>query len=57
LGTGFGSAMVVDGIVEAMELGHLPYKGTTYSDYVGLRGLENTGKGSGDSMSRTWWLA
>ena len=44
LGTGFGSAMVVDGIVEGMELGHLPYKGATYSDYVGLRGLEKYGK-------------
>jgi len=36
--------MVVDGIVEGMELGHLPYKGATYSDYVGLRGLEKYGK-------------
>jgi len=44
LGTGFGSAMVVDGIVEPMELGYLPYKEATYSDYVGLRGLEKYGK-------------
>src|SRR5438132_7448220 len=44
LGTGFGSAMVVDGIVEPMELGHLPYKKATYEDYVGLRGLEEWGK-------------
>jgi polyphosphate glucokinase len=44
LGTGLGSAMVVDGIVEPMELGHLPYKKATYEDYVGLRGLERTGK-------------
>jgi polyphosphate glucokinase len=45
LGTGLGSAMVVDGIVEPMELGHLPYKkGRTYEDYVGLRGLKRLGK-------------
>ena len=30
LGTGLGSAMIVDGIVEPMELGHLPYKKRTY---------------------------
>ena len=44
LGTGLGSAMVVDGIVEPMELAHLPYKRGTYEDYVGLRGLEKRGK-------------
>lgn len=44
LGTGLGSAMVVDGVVEPMELGHLPYKKATYEDYVGLRGLERAGK-------------
>ena len=44
LGTGLGSAMVVDGIVEPMELGHLPYKKGTYEDYVGLTGLERDGK-------------
>lgn len=44
LGTGLGSAMVVDGIVEPMELGHLPYRKATYEDYVGLRGLEKRGK-------------
>jgi polyphosphate glucokinase len=44
LGTGFGSALIVDGIVEPMELGHLPYKKATYEDYVGLRGLEKYGK-------------
>jgi polyphosphate glucokinase len=43
LGTGLGSAMIVDGIVEPMELGHLPYKKATYEDYVGLRGLEKHG--------------
>lgn len=45
LGTGLGSAMVVDGIVQPMELAHLPYKkGKTYEDYIGLRGLERSGK-------------
>jgi polyphosphate glucokinase len=36
--------MIVDGIVEPMELGHLPYKKRTYEDYVGRRGLERSGK-------------
>src|SRR5271170_5003451 len=44
LGTGLGTAMVVDGIVEPMELGHLPYRRGTYEDYVGLRGLQKRGK-------------
>jgi polyphosphate glucokinase len=44
LGTGLGSTLVVDGIVEPMELGHLPYRKSTYEDYVGLRGLEQKGK-------------
>ena len=44
LGTGLGSALIVDGILEPMELGHLPYKKGTYEDYVGLRGLEKEGK-------------
>ncbi len=53
LGTGLGTAMVnerpggrvEDGIVQPMELAHLPYrKGRTYEDYVGLRGLERLGK-------------
>jgi polyphosphate glucokinase len=44
LGTGFGSAMIVNGIVEPMELGHLPYKKGTYEDYVGRHGLERHGK-------------
>jgi polyphosphate glucokinase len=44
LGTGLGSTLVVDGIVEPMELGHLPYRKSTYEDYVGIRGLEQRGK-------------
>jgi polyphosphate glucokinase len=44
LGTGLGTAMIVDGIVEPMELGHLPYKKGTYEDYLGIRGLDRRGK-------------
>ena len=44
LGTGLGSALIVDGIVEPMELGHLPYKKATFEDYVGIRGLKKYGK-------------
>jgi polyphosphate glucokinase len=44
LGTGLGSALVVDGIVEPMELGHLPYRRGTFEDYVGLGGLDRLGK-------------
>lgn len=44
LGTGLGSAMVVDGVLEPMELGHLPYKKATFEDYVGLSGLDRLGK-------------
>ena len=44
LGTGLGSTLIVDSIVQPMELAHLPYKKATYEDYVGVRGLENHGK-------------
>ena len=44
LGTGLGSAMIIDGIIEPMELGHLPYKKATFEDYVGIRGLKKYGK-------------
>ena len=44
LGTGLGSALIVDGLIEPMELGHLPYKKATFEDYVGIRGLEKHGK-------------
>src|SRR5882724_5468606 len=44
LGTGLGSTLIVDGIVEPMELGHLSYKKHTYEDYVGQRGLDRWGK-------------
>jgi len=45
LGTGLGSALIVDNVLEPMELAHLPYKkGRTYEDYIGLAGLERQGK-------------
>jgi polyphosphate glucokinase len=44
LGTGLGSALVVDGMVAPMELAHLPYKrGLSYEDYVGERGRRRLG--------------
>jgi polyphosphate glucokinase len=44
LGTGLGSAMIVDGVIEPLELGHLPYRKKTFEDYVGERGLKKLGK-------------
>jgi predicted NBD/HSP70 family sugar kinase len=45
LGTGLGSALIVDNVLEPMELAHLPYKkGRSYEDYVGQAGLKRLGK-------------
>jgi polyphosphate glucokinase len=45
LGTGLGSAAIIDGVLEPMELAHLPYKnGRAYEDYIGLKGLKRQGK-------------
>jgi polyphosphate glucokinase len=45
LGTGLGSALIVEGALEALELAHLPYKkGRTYEDYIGLAGMKRLGK-------------
>jgi len=45
LGTGLGSAMISDHVLEPMELAHLPYKkGRSYEDYLGLRGLKKLGR-------------
>jgi polyphosphate glucokinase len=45
LGTGLGSALILDGVLAPLELAHLPYKkGRTFEDYVGTRGLERLGK-------------
>jgi polyphosphate glucokinase len=47
LGTGLGSALVQAGVVQPMELGHLPYRKATFEDYVGEAALERHGK--------KWW--
>jgi polyphosphate glucokinase len=45
LGTGLGATLILDGIVEPMEIGHLPYKrGRTFEDYIGERGRKRLGK-------------
>ena len=45
LGTGLGSALIVDNVLEPMELAHLPYKkGRSYEGYLGLAGLQRQGK-------------
>ena len=45
LGTGLGSAMVVEGVVQPMELAHMPYKNKqTYEQVVGVAGLKRLGK-------------
>jgi len=43
LGTGLGSALIVDGVVEPLELGHLPFRKRTFEDYVSARALEKRG--------------
>jgi polyphosphate glucokinase len=44
LGTGLGSAMIVDGVVQPMELAHLEYRhGKTFEHYLGLAGLDRMG--------------
>jgi polyphosphate glucokinase len=45
LGTGLGSALVLDGLVQPLEMAHLPYRsGRTYEDFLGKRGLDRVGK-------------
>jgi len=43
LGTGLGTALIIDGSVMPMELGHLPFRQGTYEDYLGLKGLKRLG--------------
>ncbi|MBA3673327.1 MAG: ROK family protein, partial [Gemmatimonadaceae bacterium] len=41
LGTGLGSALIIDGVVVPLELAHLPYRrGRSFEDYLGRAGLE-----------------
>jgi polyphosphate glucokinase len=44
LGTGLGTALIVDGVIEPMEVSHLPYRKRIFEDYVGIRGLKRLGK-------------
>jgi polyphosphate glucokinase len=45
LGTGLGSALIIDNVVAPMELGHLPYKkGRTFEQYLGAAGLKRLGR-------------
>ena len=44
LGTGLGSALIADGVVEPLELGHLPFRKKTFEDYVSERARKRVGK-------------
>ena len=56
LGTGLGSAMIVDGLLEPMELAHLPYKkGRTYEDYLGRQASRAWARSAGAAMWRISW--
>jgi predicted NBD/HSP70 family sugar kinase len=44
LGTGLGTALVINGVAESREVGQLPYKGGNLEDYVGARGMQKMGK-------------
>jgi polyphosphate glucokinase len=52
LGTGLGSAMVINGIVEPMELARLPYRTSTFEDYVGIRGRKRLGQKKWEQVVR-----
>jgi predicted NBD/HSP70 family sugar kinase len=43
LGTGLGSTLISDGVIEPLELGHLPFRKKTFEDYVSERALEKVG--------------
>ena len=44
LGTGLGTTLIVDGVIVPMELGHLPYRDTSFEDHVGEHALQRDGK-------------
>jgi polyphosphate glucokinase len=45
LGTGLGTTLIVEHVIVALELGHLPYKkGKSFEDYVGTAGLKHLGR-------------
>jgi polyphosphate glucokinase len=43
-GTGIGAALVTEGVVVPLEIGHLKYEDATYNDYLSRRGLVRLGK-------------
>jgi predicted NBD/HSP70 family sugar kinase len=44
LGTGLGASLIIDGVVEPTEIGHMPWRrGRTYEDYLGERGRRRLG--------------
>jgi polyphosphate glucokinase len=43
LGTGLGSTLIADGVIEPLELGHLPFRKKTFEEYVSERALEKVG--------------
>ena len=44
LGTGLGTALIANGHIVPMELGHFPYRKHTIEDYLGTRGVKILGK-------------
>jgi predicted NBD/HSP70 family sugar kinase len=45
LGTGLGNTLIVDNVIVALELGHLPYrKEKTFEEYVGTAGQKRLGR-------------
>jgi hypothetical protein len=44
IGTGLGSTLIVEGVVEPLELGHLPYRKSTFEEYVSESARERRGK-------------
>ena len=52
LGTGLGSAVIVNEILEPMELGHLPFKKGTYEDYVDEKASSASARNTGASWRR-----
>ena len=44
LGTGLGATLIIDGVVEPTEIGHMPYrKGRTFEDFLGEHGRRRLG--------------
>jgi predicted NBD/HSP70 family sugar kinase len=44
LGTGLGSTLIVEGSVEPLELGHLPFRKRTFEEYVSRSAREKRGR-------------